>query len=122
MIDKNSTRESQLRRAERIRYKIRKFGDRPRLVIVKSNRYLKAQIIDDISGSTIAAASSSEKSFPIKSFSRKNKISAEELGKIIAERAKGKGISKVVLDRSGYIYHGNIAAFADSARKGGLEF
>ncbi|MCB1140613.1 MAG: 50S ribosomal protein L18 [Leptospiraceae bacterium] len=122
MINKNKTREKQLRRAERIRYKLKKNTDRPRLVLNKTNRYITVQIIDDSKGNTLAAASTSEKDFPIKSFSRKNKNSAQELGKIIAERAKSKGIARVKLDRSGSIFHGNIASFAESAREGGLEF
>lgn len=122
MINKSKTRESHLRRSDRIRYKLKKSGERPRLVIIKTNRYLAVQVIDDNTGSTLISATSSEKTFPIQTFSRKNKDSAKELGKLIAERAKGKGITKVKLDRSGYIYHGNIAVFAESAREGGLEF
>jgi len=122
MISRKKIRETAERRIERIRYKLKTTGSSPRLVINKTNRYLIAQIIDDKSGSTLVYAASSEKSFPIQGHSRKNKRSAVELGKIIAERAKTKGVSAVMLDRSGAIYHGNIAAFADSAREGGLKF
>ncbi|MDX1960321.1 MAG: 50S ribosomal protein L18 [Leptospiraceae bacterium] len=122
MIDRKNIRETNDRRKSRVRYKLRANGVRPRLVINKTNRFMIAQVIDDSKGVTLAYAATSEKEFPIKSFSRKNKASASELGKIIAERAKQKGVIEVMLDRSGYIYHGNIAAFADSAREGGLVF
>ena len=122
MINTRNIRISKERRTSRIRYKLRHNGERPRLVFNKTNHYLIAQVIDDIKGVTLAYAVSSEKDFPIKTENRKNKKSAEELGKIIAKRAKDKGVSKVMLDRSGMIYHGKISAFADSARKEGLEF
>lgn len=122
MINKEKSNISKERRIDRSRYKLRKLGDRPRLVFNKTNRYLIAQIIDDEKGSTIAYAISSEKSFPVQGYSRKNKDAAKHLGKIIAERAKVKGVEKVMLDRSGMIYHGKLAAFADSAREGGLDF
>ncbi len=122
MISRKGIQESSTRRTERIRYKLKKNGDRPRLVLNKTNRYLIAQIVDDTNGTTLAYAMSSEKDFPVQGYSRKNKKSAAELGKILAQRAKGKGVTKVMFDRSGKIYHGNLAAFADSAREGGLEF
>jgi large subunit ribosomal protein L18 len=122
MISRKKIQESRERRKERIRYKLKITGSSPRLVLNKTNRYLIAQVIDDKSGTTLAFATSSEKNFPITGYSRKNKKSAAELGKIIAERAKNKGVSSVMLDRSGAIYHGNIATFADSAREGGLKF
>ncbi len=122
MISRKKIRETKKRRIERIRYKLKVTGSSPRLVINKTNRYLIAQIIDDSNGNTLAFAATSEKSFPVNGYSRKNKNSAVHLGKIIAERAKLKGVQKVMLDRSGSIYHGNIAAFADSAREGGLVF
>ncbi|HMV44548.1 MAG TPA: 50S ribosomal protein L18 [Leptospiraceae bacterium] len=122
MINKQKHRPGQERRIERARFKLKTNGDRPRLVFNKTNRYLIAQVIDDKVGSTIAYAVTSEKTFPIKGYSKKNKQSATELGRMIAERAKSKGVTKVMLDRSGIIYHGNLAAFAESARKEGLEF
>lgn len=122
MINKSKTKEQKQRRTDRIRYKLRANLDRPRLVFNKTNRYLIAQIIDDKKGTTIAYAVSSEKDFPVKTFSRKNKECATELGKRIAQRAKSSGVTQVKLDRSGHNYHGSIAAFAESAREGGLEF
>ena len=107
MINKQKHRPGQERRIERARFKLKQNGDRPRLVFNKTNRYLIAQVIDDTAGKTIAYAVSSEKSFPVQGYSKKNKQAATELGK---------------LDRSGIIYHGKLAAFAESARKEGLEF
>lgn len=122
MINKTKKVENQIRRAKRSRYKLKKFGTRPRLVFSKSNRYLIAQVIDDNEGKTLVYATTQEKNFPSHENSKKSKSAAVVLGKLIAERAKNKGITKVMLDRSGMIYHGVLAAFADSAREQGLEF
>lgn len=122
MINKDKKIIIAERRAKRQRFKLKQNSSRPRLVFNKSNKYLMAQIIDDVQGRTLAFAISSEKSFPIQNASKKNIIAAKELGKVIASRAKEKGIKQVMLDRSGMIYHGKIAAFAESAREGGLEF
>lgn len=97
-------------------------NERPRLVFNKTNKYLIAQVVDDKQGVTLAYATSYEKSFPETGGSRKNKKAAEEMGKIIAQRAIEKGVKQVMLDRSGMLYHGKIAAFADAAREVGLEF
>jgi large subunit ribosomal protein L18 len=99
MINKHKQTVSTERRIERTRFKLKQNGSRPRLVFNKSNRYLQAQIIDDIKGATLAFATTSEKDFPVKGFSKKNKESATELGKMIATRAKEKGVTKVMLDR-----------------------
>ena len=101
---------------------MKQFGSRPRLVFNKSNRYLIAQVIDDSRGQTLVYATTKEKNFPPHENSKKSKSAAVQLGKVIAERAKQHGITKVMLDRSGMIYHGVIAAFAESAREEGLEF
>ncbi|MCC6274224.1 MAG: 50S ribosomal protein L18 [Leptospiraceae bacterium] len=122
MINKEKKNLRSIKRTKRIRFKLKASADRPRLVFNKTNRYLIAQVIDDKGGATLAYAISSEKDFPLKGETRKNKKSAIELGKVIAKRALSKGVKQVVLDRSGMIYHGKIAAFADSAREGGLEF
>lgn len=122
MINKDNKIIIAERRAKRQRFKLKQNSSRPRLVFNKSNKYLMAQIIDDVQGRTLAFAISSEKSFPIQNASKKNITAAKELGKVIASRAKEKGIKQVMLDRSGMIYHGKIAAFAESAREGGLEF
>jgi large subunit ribosomal protein L18 len=122
MINKTKKNINQKRRASRSRFKLLKSGNRPRLVFTKSNRYLTAQVIDDVQGKTLAYATTMEKEFPAHENSKKSKSAATILGKIIAERAKKTGVEKVMLDRSGMIYHGAIAAFAESAREGGLEF
>lgn len=122
MINKTAKNSKRLRRAERVRYKIRQTSDRPRLVFNKTNRYLTAQIIDDVKGVTLVYATTLEKDFPKHENSKKSKSAATELGKVVADKAKKAGVSQVVLDRSGMVYHGRIAAFADSAREGGLEF
>ena len=109
------------RRRLRIRERLHTSPERPRLSISRSNRNFYAQIIDDAQGSTIVAASTLEKSFPAMK-NRGNIEAAKTLGKIIAERAVQKGIKSVVFDRSGYLYHGKIKAFADAARENGLAF
>ena len=110
------------RRKSRTRYKLKTTGDRIRLIFFRSNRYLSAQVIDDVAGNTLAYATTIESEFPKKGRNAKNKDAASELGKVIAKRAVEKGVKQVMLDRSGLLYHGRIAAFADSAREGGLEF
>lgn len=109
------------RRRLRVRESIRTSPDRPRLCIYRSNKNFYAQIIDDSQGFTMVAASTLEKDFPAMK-SRGNIAAAKVLGKIIAERALQKGITSVVFDRSGYLYHGKIKAFADAARENGLAF
>ncbi len=120
MINKLKKISAKNRRAERSRFKLRQFGERPRLVFTKSNRYLACQIVDDSKGTTLAYASTLEQTFSGKS--RKDVEAAKALGKAIGERASQKGVKVVMLDRSGMIYHGRIAAFADAAREAGLEF
>ena len=109
------------RRRLSIKRKIKSGGDRLRLCISRSNKNFFCQIIDDTKGFTIISASTLEKIFP-KEKSTGNIEAAKALGKIISERAISKGIKKVVFDRNGYLYHGKVKAFADSARENGLEF
>ena len=114
---------------ERIRLRQRKrisgTAERPRLAVFRSNAHIYAQVIDDLAGKTVASASSSESSLK-STFSGKvrggNKAGAEALGKVIAERLKEKGVTKVVFDRGGFLYHGRVKAVADAAREAGLEF
>ena len=94
-------------------------ADRPRLAVFRSNKHIVAQVIDDRAGRTLAAASSLEAD--LRSGSG-NKDSAAKVGKLVAERAKAAGVSKVVFDRGGFLYHGRVAALADAAREAGLEF
>ena len=106
-------------RRRNIRYKIRKkiegSVDLPRLSVFRSNKCIYAQLIDDIAGNTLAASDS-------KAVSGTKTEAAKEAGKKIAEKAKAAGIENVVFDRSGYLYHGRIKAFAEGAREGGLKF
>jgi large subunit ribosomal protein L18 len=112
-----------MRRRERNRRKLRaKTGDRVRLSVFRSNKYIYAQLIDDNQGRTLASASSLEKDVRSKLSSACNKSAAAEVGKLIAERAKEAGIENVIFDRGGYIYHGRVQALADAAREAGLKF
>jgi large subunit ribosomal protein L18 len=106
---------------ERIRKKILGTSERPRLNVYRSLNHIYVQLIDDLRGNTVVFAHSAEG----KKGERRtggNVASAKEVGKLIAERAKAKGISKVVFDRGGYIYHGRVKALADAAREAGLQF
>ncbi|HFB98266.1 MAG TPA: 50S ribosomal protein L18 [Bryobacterales bacterium] len=111
------------RRKARVRRALRKkVGDRPRLSVFRSHKYIYAQVIDDIEGRTLAAASSNEPEMRKKLKSTGDVAAAQEVGKLIAERAKKAGVDKVVFDRGGYIYHGRVKALAEGAREGGLDF
>lgn len=107
------------RRHARVRKKIHGTTSRPRLAVHRSNRYISAQVIDDLNGTTLAAASSQEKDLRDKSLTVET---AAEVGKLIAARAKEAGVESVVFDRGGYKFHGRVKALADAARDGGLEF
>jgi large subunit ribosomal protein L18 len=106
---------------ERVRAKVAGTAERPRLNVFRSLNHIYAQIIDDASATTLASASTIVKKGEDKK-SGGNISAAAEVGKLIAERAKDKGVTKVVFDRGGYLYHGRIKALADAAREGGLEF
>ena len=108
-----------LRIHKRIRKKFSGTPERPRLAVFRSLKHIYAQVIDDAAGRTLAAASSGEKGA---SFSGGNIAGAKEVGRMVAERAKEKGIKSVVFDRGGYQYHGRVKALADAAREAGLEF
>lgn len=110
-----------MRRKLRVKSKIKASISKPRMCISRSNSNLYVQIIDDTKGHTLVSASSLEKDFPIAK-NRSNRESAKALGKIIAQRAIAKNIKQIVFDRNGYLYHGKIKDFADSARENGLEF
>ena len=117
---KSSKNDVRVRIHKRTRLKIKGTQERPRLAVFRSLKHIYAQVIDDRQGSTLASASSGEKSSTVKSGG--NLAGAKAVGKLIAERAKTKGISKVVFDRGGFLYHGRIRALADAAREAGLEF
>ncbi|WP_188910116.1 50S ribosomal protein L18 [Salinarimonas ramus] len=111
------------RRKARVRKAIKSVANgRPRLSVFRSSKQIYAQIIDDAQGHTLASASSLEKDLREKLKTGADTAAAAEIGKLVAERAKAAGVTKVVFDRSGYIYHGRVKALADAAREGGLEF
>jgi large subunit ribosomal protein L18 len=119
MIRKISKNEIRERVHTRIRKKLKGTTERPRLAIFRSVAHIYAQVIDDTKGTTLASASSTEKDAGA---TGGNVAAAKEIGKRVAERAKEKGIDKVVFDRGGYLYHGRVKALADAAREAGLEF
>ena len=104
---------------KRIRKKVAGSTERPRLAVFRSVKHIYAQVIDDAVGHTLAAASSNEKG-GVKSGG--NVAGAKAVGKLLAERARDKGVKSVVFDRGGYLYHGRVKALAEAAREGGLEF
>jgi large subunit ribosomal protein L18 len=112
--------ELRKRRHHRVRKKV--FGDaaRPRLAVFRSTKHITAQVIDDRTGRTLAAASTVEAD--LRTSGGGNTAAATAVGKLVAERARAAGVSKVVFDRGGFNYHGRVAALADAARESGLEF
>ena len=121
MLNKQSKNQTRNRVHDRIRKKVVGSSGRPRLNVYRSLNHIYVQVIDDLNGATLVSASSAEG----KKGERRtggNVASAKDVGKAIAERAKAKGITKVVFDRGGYIYHGRVKALADSAREAGLQF
>ena len=119
MINKPDSNKARLKRHKRVRAKISGTAERPRLNVFRSNLNIYAQIIDDTTGKTLVAANSAEKAFEGKGG---NKDAARKVGQMIASRAAEKGITEVVFDRGGYIYHGRVAELAAGARDGGLNF
>ena len=118
---KLSRRESRQRRHRRIRSKIFGNQERPRLAVFRSNQHIYAQVIDDTQHQTIAAASTLESEVKAQELGA-GQAASTAVGKLIAQRAKQKGISKVVFDRGGNLYHGRIKALAEAAREAGLDF
>ena len=115
----NRVRQQRLRRHRRVRKKVHGSSERPRLVVFRSNKHLYAQVVDDLEGQTLAAASSLDPAIREKTEAKKQPA---EVGKLVAQRAKEKGIKSVVFDRGGYMFHGRVKALADAARQEGLEF
>ena len=113
-------RRARLRRHARLRKKIEGTATCPRLVVHRSSRHIHVQLVDDLTGSTLAAASSIEAD--VRGVEGDKKSHSTRVGQLIAERAKAAGIDEVVFDRGGYTYGGRIAALADAAREGGLKF
>ena len=119
MIKRPNTNAQRLKRHKRVRAKISGTPEMPRLNVFRSEANLYAQIIDDVSGVTLVSASSLDKA--VEGYGG-NVAAATAVGKLVAERAKAKGIETVVFDRGGYLYHGRVKALAEGAREGGLQF
>jgi large subunit ribosomal protein L18 len=113
-------RSAVTKRHARLRKKVQGTAERPRLAVKRSSRHIVVQLIDDLAGHTLAAASSLEAD--VRGLDGDKKARAAAVGKLVAERAREAGVTAVVFDRGGFDYHGRIAALADAAREGGLEF
>jgi large subunit ribosomal protein L18 len=120
MADAALKHKLRTRRHARVRRKVVGTAERPRLAVFRSNRHMVAQVIDDAAGHTLAAASTVEAE--LRAGSTGNAAAAAAVGRLVAERAKAKGVERVVFDRGGSRYHGRVAALADAAREAGLEF
>lgn len=119
MVNKADTNKARLNRHRRVRGKVSGTAERPRLNVFRSAKNIYAQIIDDVAGVTLAAASTLDKEF---TGNGGNKDAAKQVGELIAKRAAEKGITEVVFDRGGYIFHGRVKELAEGAREGGLKF
>ncbi|PWV94348.1 large subunit ribosomal protein L18 [Paenibacillus cellulosilyticus] len=122
MITKGDKNKARLKRHLRVRKKINGTIARPRLSVFRSSKHVYAQLIDDVNGVTIAAASTMDKELAESIGNGGNVEAAKKVGELIAARAKAKGVDQVVFDRGGYLYHGRIQALAEAAREAGLEF
>src|SRR5256886_6063684 len=118
-----SLKVTNARRKQRVRNALRRSANgRPRLSVFRSSKHIYAQVIDDLKGETLAAASSLEKDVRTSLKTGADIAAAKAVGKLVAERASAKGVKEVVFDRGGYLYHGRVKALADAAREGGLSF
>jgi ribosomal protein L18, bacterial type len=117
-----STLERRIRIKQRIRKRVSGTADRPRMTVFRSNKQIYVQIIDDLQGVTLVSASSMDKEVAEKTTGLQKSEVSKLVGKLAAERAIAKGISAVVFDRNGYLYHGRVQVLADAAREGGLNF
>jgi large subunit ribosomal protein L18 len=122
MIGKPNKNEIRLRKHVRVRKKIEGTSDCPRLDVFRSLKNIYVQVIDDSTGTTLAAASTLDEALKGKLAYGGNKSAAREVGKLVAQKAIDKGVKKVVFDRGGYLYHGRVKELAEGAREGGLEF
>lgn len=122
MITKGDKNKARLKRHLRVRKKINGTAARPRLSVFRSSKHMYAQLIDDVSGVTIVSASTQDKELVEAIGNGGNIDAASKVGELIAKRAQAKGVSQVVFDRGGYLYHGRIQALATAAREAGLEF
>ena len=115
-------RAARLNRKSRIRKKVAGSAARPRLVVFRSTRHISCQVIDDVAGRTLCAATSEGKEFAAANPDASKMDVAKKVGVLIAERCKAAGVETVVFDRNGFLYHGRVAAMADAAREAGLKF
>ncbi len=122
MIIKASKNSTRRKRHQRVRNKVAGTTERPRLNVYRSTKHMYAQIIDDMSGRTLAAASTLDADVKADLSSTSNKEAAKKVGQVVAKRAKENGIEEVTFDRGGYIYHGRVQNLAEGAREGGLKF
>ena len=122
MITKGDKNKARLKRHLRVRKKIKGTTARPRLSVFRSSKHVYAQLIDDVTGKTVAAASTMDKELQGQVGNGGNVEAARKVGELVAKRAKEAGYVQVVFDRGGYLYHGRIQALADAAREAGLEF
>ena len=122
MIKKQSRSEVRVKKHNRMRNKIQGTTERPRLAVFRSEKHIYAQIIDDMTGTTLAAASTVEKEIASTVEATSNTNAAAAVGTAIAKKAAAKGIENVVFDRGGFLYHGRVKALADAAREAGLQF
>ena len=122
MITKPDKDRSRARRHRRIRARLAGTESRPRLNVFRSNKHIYAQVVDDSTGTTLVAASTLDKEFTAEPQSGSTVEAAKKVGELVAKRAIEKGLTAVVFDRGGYLYHGRIQALADAAREAGLEF
>jgi len=118
----NTRQQARLKRKGSIRKKMSGTPERPRLSVFRSSRHIYAQVIDDVSGTTLVAASSLEKAVKEQESLENNVAMAQFIGKLVGERAVEKGIKKVVFDRNGFLYHGRVKAVSEGARETGLKF
>ena len=119
MVSRKDANKARLKRHKRVRAKISGTAERPRLAVYRSNANISAQIIDDVNGVTLVSASTFGQKFD---GNGGNKEAAKKIGKLIAEKAVAAGITEVVFDRGGYLYHGRVSELAEGAREGGLKF
>lgn len=122
MIIKASKNATRRKRHQRVRNKVTGTAERPRLNVYRSAKHMYAQIIDDMAGKTLAAASTLDADVKADLTSTSNKEAAKKVGEVVAKRAKENGIEEVTFDRGGYIYHGRVQNLAEGAREGGLKF
>ena len=119
MVTRKDSNQARLKRHKRVRAKISGTAERPRLAVYRSNANISAQIIDAVKGVTLVAASTYGKAYE---GNGSNKEAARAIGKLVAEKAIAQGITEVVFDRGGYLYHGRVSELAEGAREGGLKF